>query len=586
MCPKHQAVIRDVCAYINAHSGVFPERTGLELVQDWLAVTLRGESKPQVSPTGSAAADVRSLDRKLSTAIERHNRKRQGAGSERGSDVSSGKKPLNVTQKKVQGLSFKEVELLETAMKKFLHSRCNEKYTAFNKTTFREFLTKEVPCLASRTGQVFDFFDEDGSGRLEFREFVAALLSARNAVAPLADASFDSTSGESIAHAPRRAVRPHSSPIIRTLCRRPNPPRKTLKPDAAAPPNAAPQTHKAALKAVSEGLVLMQSLRDQVQVLSTIGSPTDDDLDMMDQRKASYDAVKLELADALKTCSSFEATIPLSAADKVEWSNELVAITEEGDERTGSVELVRAMLTYLGPATFRDTIGTTDVFINQCVDGNYLFLEQLLQYTSTFEGLYDVVDLVASACFSQTSQKVAIISLLLAKLDLAPYQEDLQDVMTDLFCELIDPPDTLRRSSVDTDMQEQERQHAADTKARHTLMTTMLSHPHLSLALTVENAFVNCCKAGEPYVLKLLLEHIPYIVQPTQLLDDGTAPILHAIRQEHDSFLEELVKLPGVDLDVNMVPGTPLGIARALGKSSVARILSSAGATVGECNLK
>ena len=231
----------------------------------------------------------------------------------------------------------------------------------------------------------------------------------------------------------------------------------------------------------------------------------------------------------------------------------------------GSVGLLTAMLNTFGAAQFASVIESGDVFANNCVDGNRHFLEALLHHQDALSGAFDRVDLITSACFSQGTRKCDLMLLLLKEVSISGLCQDLQEVLTDLFLEIL---------------------HSQE-EARYRLQERLLNDEELVLGLTVENCLVPCCRLGDLQLFALLQKHVPYVVKPWLLLEDGTAAVLGAIMSDHTALLGALLELPKTDVnvDVLMDAGTPLGIATALERTEIIKKLTEAGATKKVCNL-
>eukprot|EP00756_Hemistasia_phaeocysticola_P042145 Hpha_TRINITY_DN16953_c4_g2::TRINITY_DN16953_c4_g2_i2::g.52601::m.52601 len=315
---------------------------------------------------------------------------------------------------------------------------------------------------------------------------------------------------------------------------------------------------------VMEHMKKMEQLRIERKRLSAIGSPSDEDLAELDGVLHQYDGLKYEIAAVLEG-------VPKGAKMKPDddvrsaLGDLLVALCKEGDQRDGSGELVEIMLDRVD-ADFQEVLLRENLLVDACADGNVRFLRAMLASKQS-EGSYDPAELVAAACFSQTA-RIPLVSAVLSGVDFTEVMDEVVPVLQEFFEDVA----TLSRLIP-----------VEDKEGRHPLLRQLMTDERFTIDLTREDGagdtvFSRCCKDGDMLFLDMLRAKAPEIIRPSGKLGNGTTPLILAIVGGHIEMVRVLARIPDTDLDQEVECGTALGVAEALKRDDIARILRKAGA--------
>ncbi|KAJ9456187.1 hypothetical protein DIPPA_11855 [Diplonema papillatum] len=309
----------------------------------------------------------------------------------------------------------------------------------------------------------------------------------------------------------------------------------------------------------------INSLIVSARQLAQIGSPSDDDISQREAELRECDEIKNKITAELTKVAG-RVKVPADSAGKI--AEFLGTICKEGDGREGSPQLVHALLTKLD-AEYAAVIQRDNLLVEQCVDGNIDFFRDMLHYCAEhrLENVYDLAEVLASACFSQTA-RIPLVLLLMRTLDTKPIIDEVASVLAEFF------------ESITSD----EKRHAKEDRTGFLeLCDLLLSYKELALDVDAfdsagRNLTARCCIMGDVDLLKLVQVHAPASVRPSQALEDDLTPLMHAVFKNRVDMVDFLLRLPNCDADAETKAGTALGFADALQRTEIIQLLKAAGA--------
>ena len=304
-----------------------------------------------------------------------------------------------------------------------------------------------------------------------------------------------------------------------------------------------------ASKTLEEIINLMYTLKDKIQSLSEVGSPSEAVLQEVGTYKSEYQELKLEVISASKALNPPEDLT----------KQFLCTIIREGDQHENSLQVVDALLSNCSDIDFSETIEKENLLVDCCTDGNVHFLSQLLGYSKVTTSAFDVVELFSSSCFSQTSRIQCTSALLSSdKIILEPVMEDLSSVIEEFFSDITSSLKKLPKEN---------------REGCNKLVKTLLTNTTISTKCNLASGggdpltfLARCCRDGDIDLYKLCIDHCSKSPQEELMepLPDGFTPFMHAIIKGHGDLVADILSSFKLDLDKDTEPGTCLGIANAL----------------------
>ena len=289
-----------------------PNPSAVELIKEWADVQLSKH------PLSNVSLVRNTRDLRLHEAMS--GREKRGASPARSAAQHNLKANL-------EALSDQEIHCLAEALGNHLRTS-SVVYTKFTQHTFRRFLEVNAVALVPNADKIFTALDGDGSGDLDFREFMAALLSARHFM----EQDTRNTTEKPASTATPTPLRAKSAPLIKTghqshfYEKR----KKAILTATSTDPPANPLSPVGCGNDTTEVLAHIAGVRGEVHILSMIGSPTDDDLDLLEQKRLYYDGLKTKLA---KLLLAITPPAQMEESQRTHWEDLLSWLTEEGDER-------------------------------------------------------------------------------------------------------------------------------------------------------------------------------------------------------------------------------------------------------------
>eukprot|EP00672_Neobodo_designis_P022659 CAMPEP_0174829806 /NCGR_PEP_ID=MMETSP1114-20130205/2152_1 /TAXON_ID=312471 /ORGANISM="Neobodo designis, Strain CCAP 1951/1" /LENGTH=1311 /DNA_ID=CAMNT_0016063571 /DNA_START=174 /DNA_END=4109 /DNA_ORIENTATION=+ len=320
---------------------------------------------------------------------------------------------------------------------------------------------------------------------------------------------------------------------------------------------------------VTDGISTLKSLWENIQALSEIGSPTEDDLELLNAEKEKATNFKRSLARSI-------AALPQPAKIESEAKKELVVsaveeLVRETDRAPGATELLRAIVGGVDldwPSIVEDrALGASCA-----VDGSTDMLAVLLEIPDV---RFDVVELVCSCFFNQAMRIPLTYQLLTAPqpLPLADWAEDLQEQWQEFFEDVASAKRAIPRE---------------DREKRLELLELMLAFDTFTIDAETEagdgqTLFSRACVEGDLDVVQMLV-NAGKVTDVNAVRTDGMTALHSAVIGNNADLVKFVMQSGdriGGEPDVNAEGpnGNPLDLAVMLQRDpKIAAALKSAGA--------
>eukprot|EP01065_Artemidia_motanka_P050005 TRINITY_DN8451_c0_g1_i1.p1 TRINITY_DN8451_c0_g1~~TRINITY_DN8451_c0_g1_i1.p1 ORF type:complete len:1129 (+),score=408.74 TRINITY_DN8451_c0_g1_i1:48-3389(+) len=307
----------------------------------------------------------------------------------------------------------------------------------------------------------------------------------------------------------------------------------------------------------------MHITRARVKELAEMGSPSDDDLRMLEEAWVEYRQQKEETTELLRGPGRVSPDAD-ACEDAV---NLFVGVLSEGDQRAGSVELVKALLDRVGGADFAAAVEDGGLVPQQCADGNMQFLTVLLDHP-TLLGRHDMVDTVSAACFSQTA-RIPLALAVLPRVHIAgDALEELKDVLREFLFDICYSRRVIPKEN---------------RQGREALVRLLLAHDALAgvdFSLPDEpggTLWSRACFDGDVGLMHLFMETLPAgATDSAARLEDGGTPLLQAVLSKNIYALRLALSRPGAGAAVTLADqegNTPISVAELMQREDMLDML-------------
>eukprot|EP00756_Hemistasia_phaeocysticola_P004632 Hpha_TRINITY_DN12925_c0_g2::TRINITY_DN12925_c0_g2_i1::g.164327::m.164327 len=306
--------------------------------------------------------------------------------------------------------------------------------------------------------------------------------------------------------------------------------------------------------------------REKVRELGEVGSPTNEDLQDLDDERHRYAQTKMDVVRLLNDQLASGAKVRIEGDSVQPLHSIFVGILSEGDQRESSIEFISTVLEHID-ADFGSMIETESLVPQQCIDGDQHFFRLLLNYEGA-KGRYDPVEVLTTACFSQ-SARIPLTLLYLTHVELSAEQwDEVREVIRDFVFELC------------TQRKLQPRE---EKNGRLDLLRLLLTHKMVQFDSTVESEdgggtiWSRACFDGDVELMKLLVEVLPRAgVDSATILHDSTTPLLQAVLSKNVDALRFAYAEPGADsalLIADSDGNTPRSMAALMKREDMLAIL-------------
>jgi len=319
---------------------------------------------------------------------------------------------------------------------------------------------------------------------------------------------------------------------------------------------------------LSDGILAIHAFTENITALSQIGSPTDDDLELLEAEKTKSARFKASLAEQLLELH-VKIPVPPEHIDGV--GSFLEDLVKETDRSPGVSQLVRALLEAVD-VDWPTIIDNRALGPMAACDGSLDFLRAFVAVPGAH---FDMAELACS-CFFNQAVRIPLALILLQhanELDIASYADDLQSTWQEFFEDVASNKRAIPRE---------------DRAARLQVLDMMLKFTAIPIDAESEgpdgqSTFSRACVEGDLDVVQLLISNNK-INDVNFVRSDGMTALHSAVIGNNVDLVNYLLNAPSIGQDINVniaaEDGNPLDIAVLLQRDGrIAAMLKERGAS-------
>eukprot|EP00760_Papus_ankaliazontas_P017822 PhM_4_TR17388/c2_g1_i1/m.32971 len=299
----------------------------------------------------------------------------------------------------------------------------------------------------------------------------------------------------------------------------------------------------------------MRDILDVIKELSEKGSPSDEDLQRLEDERGNYASTKRDFVNILDGLGGRRVASDDDDGEFVDLVKFMLrVILDEGDLAQNNLNMLTVMMRNLD-VDLDEIINDADTLPSLCGAGNERYLDAVLTHYRTLSLVDEEV--VPSACFSQ-SMRIPLVATLLRhenrlRLDDDDVRETLVDILQDFLEDISSAKRLIPKECLD---------------GRYELIELLLAHPRLQLSVEREGPdgdtmFSRVAKDGDVILLDVVLSLRPD-VDINRVQGDDTTALIQAVSSRHAEYVKRLLALPGIDVTHKCEAGSALDIAQVM----------------------